>query len=275
MIRRLILLCATVIAVNAADDRLSIAWTNNLLTLSSAHLPGGKMEIWYLEAFCRPGAHNQSWDKTKIPHKTTLVEASPNRLKFQTDVTNGVHVEHTVVAGSDELDFRYEFTNTSSQTADIQWFEPACIRVAEFTGRNQTNFIERSFIFSKDGITPLSKTDRTEEALYRGGQVFIPRFIKDADANPRPLSGVRPENGLIGCYSADNQWLLATASDQTHELFEGVYVCLHSDPSIGELKPHETRSVHAKLYLMKNDVPALLKRYKKDFPHARNQRLPF
>src|SRR5439155_16285692 len=34
----------------AAGDGLSLAWTNNLLTISSSTLPGGKLDIWYLEA---------------------------------------------------------------------------------------------------------------------------------------------------------------------------------------------------------------------------------
>lgn len=89
------------------------------------------------------------------------------------------------------------------------------------------------------------------------------------DANPRPLSLDRPANGLIGCFSADGWQLLATASSATHELFEGVYVCLHSDPRIGGLKAGETKTIHAKLYVLTNDVPALLRRYTKDFPNAR------
>jgi hypothetical protein len=49
-------------------------------------------------------------------------------------------------------------------------------------------------------------------------------------------------------------------------LFEGVYVCLHSDPRIDGLKAGETKMIRAKLYVLPNDVPALLRRYEKDFP---------
>lgn len=135
----------------------------------------------------------------------------------------------------------------------------------KFTGRGQSNYTERSFIFTERGLTTFAQARRTEEALYRGGQVYVPKGIALADVNPRPLSGDQPVNGLIGCFSADDQWLLATASDQTHELFEGVYVCIHSDPHVGGLAPGETKKIRSKLYLMKNDVDALLKRYKRDF----------
>ncbi len=90
--------------------------------------------------------------------------------------------------------------------------------------------------------------------------------ISTNDANPRPISLDRPANGLIGCFSADGKQVLATASDRTHELFEGVYVCLHSDPHVGGLKAGERKQIRAKLYLMTNDIPALLRRYATDFP---------
>jgi hypothetical protein len=71
---------------------------------------------------------------------------------------------------------------------------------------------------------------------------------------------------LIGCFSADHKYLLATAFDSTHELFEGVYVCLHSDPHVGGLAAGEKRRIHGKIYFMKNDVPGLVRRYQRDFP---------
>jgi hypothetical protein len=73
-------------------------------------------------------------------------------------------------------------------------------------------------------------------------------------------------NGLIGCFSVDDRWLLVIASDRTFELFEDVYVCLHSDPLIGELKPGENKRLRQRLYLLPNDPAALLRRYRQDFP---------
>ena len=64
----------------------------------------------------------------------------------------------------------------------------------------------------------------------------------------------------------------ATASDRTHELFEGVYVCLHSDPSIGGLKPGETRRIRQKLYVLPNDPDRLLERYRLDLPESLDRR---
>jgi hypothetical protein len=254
----------------AVEAQLRVAWTNNLLTVRGAGIPGGKLDVWYLEAFCRGGAHTQAWGRTTLPHKTVLLTNEADRvLRFRTAVQTNVEVTHVITAGADEIDFQFTLANHGTEDMDAQWFQPACIRVEQFTGRVQSNYTTRSFIFTERGLTTLAETRRTEDALYRGGQVFLMPGVSTNDANPRPLSHDRPTNGLIGCFSADGRQLLATASSATHELFEGVYVCLHSDPHIGGLKAGETKVIRAKLYVLTNDVPALLRRYTRDFPEGR------
>ena len=261
-------LCLILVSSVKSAEPLRLSWTNNLLTVTSPTLPGGKLEVWYLEAFCKAGSTKRDWGKTTIPHKTTLLESAANGqlLRFRTIVQTNIEVIHTLRSTHDEIDITYEFANQSSEPSPIEWFQPACIRVAKFTGSDQTNYIKRSFIFTDRGLTLLSKTRRTEEALYLGGQVYVPQNINRADVNPRPLALDQPVNGLIGCFSADDKYILATAFDQTHELFEGVYVCLHSDPHVGGLAPGEVKKIHGKVYFLPNDVDGLLARYRKDFP---------
>ena len=267
-------LCASVVALflflALSAPALEISWTNNLLSVTGANLPGGQLDVWYLEAFCRSGAHTQAWGQTTLPHKTTLVANVNNRvLRFRTLVQTNVEVTHIVTAGEDAVDFRFVLANRGAEDIDLQWFQPACIRVEKFTGCAQSNYTAKSFVFTARGLTTLADTRRTEDALYRGGQVYVMTGVSSNNANPRPLSLDRPANGLIGCFSADGKQLLATASSATHELFEGVYVCLHSDPQVGGLKAGETKMIRAKIYVMANDVPALLRRYEKDFPAQR------
>jgi len=246
---------------------LEISWTNNLLSVTGANLPGGKLDVWHLEAFCRSGAHDRDWQQTTLPHKTTLLTNEDNRvLRFRTLVQTNVEVTHIVTAGVDEIDFRFTLVNRGERDLDLQWFQPACIRVEKFSGCVQSNYTAKSFIFTERGLTTLDQTRRTEDALYRGGQVYVMPGVSANDANPRPLCLDPPTNGLIGCFSADGKQLLATVSDKTHELFEGVYVCLHSDPRVDGLRAGQTKTIHAKLYVMTNDVPALLRRYARDFP---------
>jgi hypothetical protein len=250
----------------AAADSLSIAWTNNMLRITGPNVPGEFVEIWYLEAFCRSGSTHQEWDKTTIPHKTELVSASKQKIRLKTHVEPSVYVEHEITAGPDEVDFRLHVRNEADQFADVQWFQP-CMRVNHFTGAKQTNYIERSFIFTADGLRRLHQLPRAEEAIYRGGQVYVPEGVPLRDVNPRPISTVKPANDLIGCFSSDEKQILATAWDSTQELFQGVIVCLHNDPRIGGLKGKETRQLRGKVYILPNDPDALLKRYKKDFGH--------
>lgn len=261
-------LCLALGGFASAADGLHISWTNNLLTVSGENLPGQTMSVWYLEAFCRRGSTAREWGQTTRPHKTTLLAASPDGqgLKFRTLIEPQVELRHEISAGTDELDIQFTFTNHGTNDVDLEWFQPACIRVEKFTGCVQSNYTGRSFIFTERGLTLLAATRRTEEARYRGGQVYVPVEINLADVNPRPPSLDRPVNGLIGCFSADHRWLLATASDRTQELFEGVYVCLHSDPRVGGLKAGEVKKLRSKIYFLKNDPDALLARYRKDFP---------
>ena len=248
-----------------AADSPSLSWTNNLLTISKSDLPGGKLEILYLEAFCRKGSTHRDWGKTVLPHKTLLLSADPSHLRFRTTVEPNVEVLHDVRARADEIEFRFELRNLGEQPVDVEWFQPVCIHVGRFTGLDQSNYFERSFIFTARGLTTMDKTERREEALYHGGQVYVPKGINLDDVNPRPISPDQPVNGLIGCFSADGKHLLATAWDSTHELFQGVLICLHSDPHVGGLKAGETKKLRGKLYLLKNDPAQLLKRYQKDF----------
>jgi hypothetical protein len=90
--------------------------------------------------------------------------------------------------------------------------------------------------------------------------------VPRTDVNPRPLSPLVPGNGLIGCISADDKWIWATAWEPYQELFQGVARCLHSDFRIGGLAPGETKRIRGKVYIVPNDLPELLRRYTRDFP---------
>ncbi len=254
----------------SAAAGLEIGWTNNMLRISGPELPGGYVDTWYLEAFCRSGSTGQAWDKTTIPHRTELLSASPDRktLKLSTTVGTNMLIRHDIRAGADEVTFDLAIENRSGLFQDVQWFQP-CIRVDRFTGLKQSNYTARSFIFTAEGLRRLEALPQEEEAIYKGGQVYVPPGIPLEDVNPRPVSKIRPVNNLIGCVSADEKWLLATAWDRTQELFQGVIVCLHADPRIGGLKPGENQRLKGKVYILPNDPARLLERYARDFPAPR------
>src|SRR5690606_6989142 len=115
------------------------------------------------------------------------------------------------------------------------------------------------------GPAYLSDLPRAEDALYEGGQVYVPAGINPADVNPRPISSITPILPLIGCTSAEGHMLLATAWSDTHELFQGVRNCIHSDFHIGGLAPGETKQVRGTLYLLRNNLQELVQRYAQDY----------
>ena len=255
----LLFLCVTAKA-------LTLSWTNNFLAISGPNIPGGNIRVLYIEAFCRSGSTDRDWNETVIPHKTTLLSSSADRehLEFLTTAEN-IEARHSVQANDDEVEFTWTIKNTGSKPADLNWFQPTCIEVDRFTGRAQSNYWNRCFIYTHKGLTMLDRTMRSEAARYHGGQVYVAPGIDLKSVNPRPISPDQPTNNLIGCFSADNKWLLATAWDKTHELFQGVRICIHGDPHIGGLAPGESKQVRGKLYILKNNPTELIRRYKRDF----------
>lgn len=250
----------------AAPSDLTLRWEKNVLRIRSSRMPGEQLEIWYLEAFCKRGSTHREWRQTVIPHVTRLIHAAEDgkALELESGVDGRVQVRHQIRAAPDGVDFRLTLKNLTAEAVDIEWAQP-CVRVSRFTGLGQEDYIRKCFLFTQNGFTMLDRTRRTEEALYRGGQVYVPDTINLEDVNPRPISPDVPANRLIGCFSADSKYLLATAWEPTQELFQGVIVCIHNDFRIGGLAARETKQVHGKLYFLENDIQKLLKQYREDF----------
>jgi hypothetical protein len=253
------------------DRSLSLAWDKEILTIRGKHLPGGSLEVWYIEAYCRPGSTRREWKQTVIPHKTHLVEAGRDGrwIKLRSEVSDGVVVEHEIRAGDDEVAFRVVATNPTSAASLAHWAQP-CVRVDRYAGvarkHSSEAYLPRCFIYTRGKRTRLPTEPWAREAVYTPGQVWCPDGVSRDDVNPRPLSEIVPSNGLIGCISADGTELVAMAWEPYQELFQGVIVCLHSDFRIGGLNPGESKTIRGKIYLKPANLPQLEARYHSDFP---------
>lgn len=260
----------------AADPpTLRLSWKANILTVSGPTLPGRDLRILYIEAYCRPGSTDRDWKETTIGHTTKLLSTAEDghALTLECTLRDGVTVRHDITAAADEIDFRIVATNPTDKPSQADWAQP-CVRVDAFTGRDQKTYLEKCFIFLGGKLTRMPTRDWATNARYTPGQVWAPPNINRNDVNPRPLSPATPDNGLIGCFSADEKQLLAIAFEPYQELFQGVATCLHTDFRIGGLQPHESKKVRGKIYLLKNDTPALLTRYQKDFPEHHTPKPP-
>jgi len=256
---------------------LTLARTNNWLIIRGRHLPG-PIRINYLEAYCRPGSTDADWVKhTMISHKNEFVSLSPDAktLRLKDTLADGVTVEHTITASDDDVDFRLVAHNPGTTRSEAHWSQP-CVRLSRFMGfeeqsaGNATDYLPRCFIFLDGKLTRMPTRDWATQARYVPGQTWCPAHVPRTDVNPRPLSPLVPSNGLIGAFSADEKMIFATVWEPYQELFQGVARCLHSDFRLGGLAPGERKEVRGKIYLVPADVPALLKRYEKDFPEHRS-----
>ena len=253
---------------------LRISWNESILSIQGTDLFACGVDVNYLEAFCRAGSHDREWKGTLIRHKTVLLsgDAGGTRLHLETELSDGCVVSHAITSGADEIDFHLTAHNPTDTESEVHWAQP-CIRVGAFTGFEDAEdpyvYIRRCFVFLDNELARMPTPGWNTSARYTPGQVWCPRDVPRTDVNPRPLNALVPSNGLIGCFSRDDDKILATAWEPYQELFQGVLQCIHSDFRVGGLKPGESKHIRGKIYIVGNDVEALLHRYKKDFPeHA-------
>jgi hypothetical protein len=269
-------LAPSVVALSAAapDGKLAIHWEKNFLRVRGETVPGREIEINYLEAYCRPGSTDRDWRETVIGHEAEKVSAREDGsvIRLRDRLRDGVVVEHTITAGPDEVDFRLVAHNPTRVESQVHWAQP-CVRVDKLTGCSRDDarslvptYARKCFVFLDGKLTRLPTQPWADKARYTPGQVYCPRHVNRNDVNPRPLSPLVPSNGLTGCFSADERTILAVAWEPYQELFQGVITCIHSDFRIGGLKPGETKHIRGKLYVVPADVPALVRRYERDFP---------
>jgi hypothetical protein len=253
---------------------LTLEWDKNFLTISRADIPGGKIQIHYLEAYCRANSHETDWVKhTVVPHETKLVSASADgkQIRLQCRLSDGVVVDHTIRAGEDEVSFELRAHNPTDRRSEVHWAQP-CIRVGAFTGLGPDTtadayaYIRKCFVFLDGKLSLMPTRDWATKARYTPGQVWAAPGVASSDVNPRPLHPDTPSNGLIGCFGADDKLIMAVAFEPYQELFQGVIRCIHSDFRLGGLAPGETKLIRGKIYVVTNDVGSLMKRYQNDFP---------
>ncbi|QDT92928.1 hypothetical protein [Gimesia algae] len=261
-------------SLEKGKPRLTLSREKNMLYIHGDHIPGGKIPINYLEAYCRANSTDADWGKhTVIKHETQTLSLNEDQtvLKLKCTVADGVTVLHTITAKGDEVDFQLVAHNPTGQRSEAHWAQP-CIRVGEFAGLGASTtddkyaYIKKSFVFLDGKPAFMPTRNWATEARYIPGQVWCPQNVPRTDVNPRPLSSEIPSNGLIGCYSGDRQWIFATAFEPYQELFQGVIRCLHADFRLGGLQPGETKTIRGKIYLVPADMDALVKRYERDFP---------
>lgn len=274
MLRSFVFVLVIIWQTFASAAGLTLAREKNWLIIQGEHIPGGPIRINYLEAYCRANSTDADWVKhTVIPHTNEVLSPSADKtvLKLRDTLADGLTVGHTITAREDEVDFQLVATNPTKVRSEAHWAQP-CVRLGDFTGfgSKQTPddyaYLPKCFVFLDGKLERMPTREWATKARYTPGQVWCPKDVPRTDVNPRPLSPLVPSNGLIGCFSGDEKLIYATAWHPYQELFQGVARCLHSDFRLGGLQPGETKKIRGKIYIVPNDVPKLLERYRRDFP---------
>jgi len=167
-------------------------------------------------------------------------------------------------------------------------------RAPSFAGANEAypRFSERCFVFTTGGVKFLNQTQRGNLALYAPDHpcnnppwtqnyVVGSGDLKEMEADPKswrrfgaPLfngtqgfSSDRSTVPVIGTVSRDRRWLFAVANDSSELLAQAWLDCLHANPRWTPMDAAVSkRALRLKVYFMRNDPTALLKRVQKDFP---------
>src|SRR5262249_11641922 len=160
-------------------------WDKNFLHVTGAKIPGGEIEIHYLEAYCRPGSTDREWRDTVIGHRTELVSRNKDGsvIKLKDTLKDGGIVEQTITAGKDEVDFRLTAHNPTRVESQAHWAQP-CMRVAKFTGCPRDDartlvpqYARKCFIFVDGKLRRLPTEPWASQGHYTPGQVYCPKDV--------------------------------------------------------------------------------------------------
>src|SRR5262245_41445909 len=114
-----------------AAASLTLSRENNWLIIHGVQIPGEKIRINYLEAYCRADSTDADWGKhTVIKHKNELISVSVDKtvMKMRDTLQDGLVVEHTITARDDEVDFKLVANNPTSHPSEAHWAQP-CVRL--------------------------------------------------------------------------------------------------------------------------------------------------
>lgn len=232
------------------------------------------MRVHYLEAYCRAGSTDADWGAhTVIPYAVehASVNEAGTEVVLRHRLADGLVVDHRIRSSVDEVDIEITAHNPTDHVSEAHWAQP-CIRVGAFAGAGPDDtddkyaYVPHSFVFLNGELARMPTEQWTTQARYTPGQVWRGPGVPAEDVNPRPVHPDTPSLGIIGCFSGDERKIFATAFEPYQGLFQGVIRCLHSDFRLGGLEPGASLEIHGKIYIVDNDVEALVERYRCDFP---------
>ena len=144
-------------------------------------------------------------------------------------------------------------------------------------------FVKRCFIFTDNGMTFLDRTVRRKipcrpaDHSYNNPpwvQMYVGLWQHVPEAGPDSWADYSPDRyttTVIGAVSRDGKYLTALANDSATNMCQAWHDCMHNNPRwLPADAPTAERIWRLKIYVMENDLEALLARVGMDFPNAKH-----
>lgn len=153
---------------------------------------------------------------------------------------------------------------------------------ANLVGEPYQKFADRCFVFTEEGVAFLNHTARNPLRSYEPNHpcnnppwtqsYFVGEKTEKPGWKNNGTQGVSNDLAsmpLIAVVSRDGKHLAAVANDSSEVIHQAWLDCMHANPAWRPARAtFERQTCRVKVYVMKNDPRALLKRFAKDFPKA-------
>lgn len=254
--------------------RLSMRLSDTSSSIIVKHSPDDKEYLWLIwpEGFFTDGL---GLPGRYIQGEQILWQHVGEGHCFQEAVTEeGVAQRITLRAYHDYIDFQITITNNA--TAPVGpglLFTCTDFRVISSIGKDDDT-MNRAYVRVNGEWTKIIDTERT---LALDGNIIV-YYMKDTPVCSKfPLEEQAPygwgtsqdrvDHPLIALESKDGQMTVATMTPHPNTLtfnIKSVHGCIHSNPSIPEIPPGQTRTVLVRTYWAEGNFQQLLPRFEKD-----------
>jgi hypothetical protein len=190
-----------------------------------------------------------------------------NTISYETAFNNGVKMAATARLERDGLRMTYQFTNRSG----VSYQNLQAVTCVKLYSLFSDTLLERTYVHHSNGFDLLAS--ETPERLTMPIQKWLPcrylvsytwpvasrRIEKDADSITRYYKSQKADRPFIATLSHDKQWIAATFTRETGNLWTNPErSCQHADPAIS-LKSGETKTLELKTFIIKGNLSQLLK----------------
>jgi dienelactone hydrolase len=141
-------------------------------------------------------------------------------------------------------------------------------------------FIKRCFIITEKGQTFLDNTDRQKIPVRsKDEKVNNPPWVQNYIRNDQSLPDYNPNSwagyshtkftqSIIGAVSKDKKYLVAIANNGSTTMCQAWHDCVHNNPLWLPQNARIDKQIwQVKIYVMQNDIKALIKKVENDFPY--------